>query len=156
MHTVERTLILIKPDAIARGLAGEVLGRFEKKGLKIAGMKMILLDDEILKAHYAHLADKPFFPTITEFMSRTPVIALCLEGLEAVEVCRTLCGVTNSRKAAPGTIRGDLGMSMQANLVHASDSVETAKAEVARFFKDHELFDHKPALLNYQYAADER
>ena len=153
---MERTLILIKPDAMARGLAGVVLGRFEQKGLKIAGMKMIQLTDELLKEHYSHLADKPFFPTITEFMSRTPVIALCLEGLEAVEVCRKLCGVTNSRQADPGTIRGDLGMSMQANLVHASDSVETAKAEVARFFKPEELFDYEPALITYQYASDER
>jgi nucleoside-diphosphate kinase len=153
---MERTLILIKPDALARGLAGEVLCRFEKKGLKIAGMKMIQLDDALLKEHYSHLADKPFFPTITEFMSRTPVIALCLEGLEAVDVCRKLCGVTNSRNADPGTIRGDLGMSMQCNLVHASDSVETAKAEVARFFADGELFDYQPAQLNNQYAVDER
>lgn len=153
---MERTLILIKPDAIARGLAGVVLGRFEQKGLKIAGMKMIQLTDDLLKEHYSHLADKPFFPTITEFMSRTPVIALCLEGLEAVDVCRKLCGVTNSRQADPGTIRGDLGMSMQANLVHASDSVETAKAEVARFFKPEELFDYEPALIAYQYASDER
>jgi nucleoside-diphosphate kinase len=153
---VERTLILIKPDAIARGLAGTVLGRFEQKGLKIAGMKMIQLTDDLLKEHYSHLADKPFFPTIAEFMSRTPVLAMCLEGLEAVDVCRKLCGVTNSRQADPGTIRGDLGMSMQANLVHASDSVETAKTEVARFFKPEELFDYEPALIAYQYASDER
>jgi nucleoside-diphosphate kinase len=153
---VERTLILIKPDAVSRGLAGEVLGRFEKKGLKIAGMKMIQLDDALLKEHYSHLADKPFFPTIADFMSRTPVIAMCLEGLEAVDVCRKLCGVTNARNADPGTIRGDLGMSMQCNLVHASDSVETAKAEVARFFDQGELFDYEPALINFQYAADER
>lgn len=153
---MERTLILIKPDAIARGLAGTVLGRFEQKGLKIAGMKMIQLTDDLLKEHYSHLADKPFFPTIAEFMSRTPVLAMCLEGLEAVDVCRKLCGVTNSRQADPGTIRGDLGMSMQANLVHASDSVETAKTEVARFFKPEELFDYEPALIAYQYASDER
>ena len=117
---------------------------------------MIQLDAALLREHYSHLADKPFFPTIAEFMSRTPVLALCLEGLEAVEVCRKLCGVTNSRKAEPGTIRGDLGMSMQANLVHASDSVQTARAEVARFFKDGELFDYEPALIAYQYASDER
>ena len=153
---MERTLILIKPDAIARGLAGTLLGRFEQKGLKISGMKMIQLTDDLLKEHYSHLADKPFFPTIAEFMSRTPVIAMCLEGLEAVDVCRKLCGVTNSRKADPGTIRGDLGMSMQANLVHASDSVETAKTEVARFFKPEELFAYEPALIAYQYASDER
>ena len=153
---MERTLILIKPDALSRGLAGTVLSRFEQKGLKIAGLKMIQLDAALLREHYSHLADKPFFPTIAEFMSRTPVLALCLEGLEAVEVCRKLCGVTNSRKAEPGTIRGDLGMSMQANLVHASDSVQTARAEVARFFKDGELFDYEPALIAYQYASDER
>jgi nucleoside-diphosphate kinase len=153
---VERTLILIKPDAISRGLAGTVLKRFEQKGLKIAGMKMIALTDALLREHYSHLVDKPFFPTITEFMSRTPVLAMCLEGLEAVEVCRKLCGVTNSRNADPGTIRGDFGMSMQANLVHASDSVENGKAEVARFFGQDELFDYDPALLNYLYASDER
>ncbi len=153
---MERTLVLIKPDAISRGLAGTVLGRFEQKGLKIAGMKMIQLSDALLREHYSHLADKPFFPTIAEFMGRTPVIALCLEGKEAVEVCRSLCGVTNSRKAAPGTIRGDLGMSMQCNLVHASDSPETAAAEVARFFRPEELFAYDPALINYLYASDER
>ncbi len=153
---MERTLILIKPDAISRGLAGAVLSRFEQKGLKIAGMKMIQLSDALLREHYSHLADKPFFPTIAEFMSRTPVLALCLEGKEAVEVCRSLCGVTNSRKAAPGTIRGDLGMSMQCNLVHASDSPETAVSEVARFFKPEELFAYDPALINYLYASDER
>lgn len=153
---MERTLILIKPDAIARGLAGQILTRFERKGLKVAGLKMIQLTDALLKEHYSHLADKPFFPTITEFMSRLPVMALCLEGLEAVEVCRKLCGVTNSRKADPGTIRGDLGMSMQANLVHASDSPESARDEVKRFFTDDELFDYEPALLTYMLASDER
>lgn len=153
---MERTLILIKPDAIARGLAGAILARFEQKGLKLAGLKMIQLTDALLREHYSHLADKPFFPTITEFMSRLPVIALCLEGLEAVEVCRRMCGVTNSRKAEPGTIRGDFGMSMQANLVHASDSTESAAAEVKRFFGDDELSDYEPALLSYCLAADER
>jgi nucleoside-diphosphate kinase len=153
---VERTLILIKPDAIARGLAGTILARFEQKGLKVAGLKMIQLTDALLREHYSHLADKPFFPTITEFMSRLPVIALCLEGLEAVDVCRKMCGVTNSRKAEPGTIRGDFGMSMQANLVHASDSTESAAAEVKRFFSDDELSDYEPALLSYCLAADER
>lgn len=152
---MERTLILIKPDALSRGLAGTVLARFEQKGLKIAGIKMIQLTDQLLTEHYSHLADKPFFPTICEFMSRTPVIALCLEGLEAVEVCRRLCGVTNSRQADPGTIRGDMSMSMQANLVHASDSVKNGQEEVARFFEPGELFDYQPALLKYQYASDE-
>ena len=135
---MERTLILIKPDALARGLAGAILGRFEQKGLKIAGIKMIQLSDDLLREHYSHLADKPFFPAIAVFMSRTPVIALCLEGREAVDVCRKLCGVTNSRQADPGTIRGDLAMSMQANLVHASDSAETARTEVARILTEEE------------------
>ena len=152
---MERTLILIKPDAVARGLAGIILNRFEAKGLKIAGMKMLQLDDAILRDHYSHLADKPFFPGIAAFMKSLPVIALCLEGKEAVDVCRSLCGVTNARKADPGTIRGDLSISMQCNLVHASDSTETAQAEVARFFKADELNDYQPALINYLLASDE-
>ena len=152
---MERTLILIKPDAVARGLAGIILNRFEAKGLKIAGMKMLQLDDAILRDHYSHLAAKPFFPGIAAFMKSLPVIALCLEGKEAVDVCRSLCGVTNARKADPGTIRGDLSISMQCNLVHASDSTETAQAEVARFFKADELSDYQPALTNYLLASDE-
>ena len=153
---MERTLILIKPDALARGLASNILGRFEGKGLKIAGLKMVQLDDAMLSEHYHHLADKPFFPGIAAFMKSLPVIAICLEGKEAVEICRALCGVTNARQAAPGTIRGDLSISMQCNLVHASDSVATAQAEVARFFKPEELHSYQPALLSYLLAADEQ
>ena len=153
---MERTLILIKPDALARSLAGAILERFESKGLKIAGLKMIQLDDIILREHYSHLADKPFFPGIATFMKSLPVIAICLEGKEAVEVCRALCGVTNARQAVPGTIRGDLSMSMQCNLVHASDSVSTAQTEVARFFKPEELHSYQPALLSYLLAVDEQ
>lgn len=153
---MERTLILIKPDAIARGLAGAILQRFEQKGLKIVGLKLLKLDDAILREHYSHLADKPFFPGIALFMKSLPVIALCLEGKEAVEVCRALCGVTNSRKAAPGTIRGDLSSSMQANLVHASDSIDTAGVEVARFFKPAELHSYEHPLLHFLLATDER
>ena len=154
--TLERTLILIKPDAIARGLAGIILSRFEQKGLKIAGLKMISLTDDLLKEHYSHLADKPFFPGIAKFMKSLPVLALCLEGKEAVEVCRRLCGITNSRKAEPGTIRGDFSSSMQANLVHASDSLETACLEVARFFQPQELVDYQAPLLDFILAADEQ
>jgi nucleoside-diphosphate kinase len=153
---VERTLILIKPDAVARGLAGDIIARFEKKGLKIAGIKMIQLHDEILRQHYSHLVDKPFFPGIASFMQSQPIIALCLEGKEAVTVCRNLCGVTNARQAAPGTIRGDWSLSMQCNLVHASDSASAATDEIARFFQPQELYDYKPALSNYQLAADEQ
>jgi nucleoside-diphosphate kinase len=152
---MERTLILIKPDAIQRGLIGRVITRFEEKGLKIAGIKFLNLTDELLNEHYSHLADKPFFGGTKRFMQQTPVVALCLEGLDAVETVRTLCGVTKARAAQPGTIRGDFGMSIQANLVHASDSLETAGKEVAQFFSDSELFEYDSALTRSIYSEDE-
>jgi nucleoside-diphosphate kinase len=153
---VERTLVLIKPDAIQRGLVGEIIARFERKGLKLAGMKMMHLSDALLDEHYSHLAGKPFFPRIKSFMRSTPVVALCWEGVECVEAVRTLCGVTNARRAAAGTIRGDFGMSIQCNLVHASDSLETALAEVVRFFRPEELFSYGSAADAVVYASDER
>ena len=152
---MERTLILIKPDAIQRGLIGRIISRFEEKGLKIAGIKFINLTDELLNEHYSHIADKPFFAGTRRFMQQTPVVARCLEGLDVVETVRTLCGVTKARAAAPGTVRGDFGMSIQANLVHASDSIETAEKEVARFFKDSELFEYDSALTRSIYSEDE-
>ncbi len=152
---MERTLVLIKPDAIQRGLAGRVLTRFEEKGLKIAGVKFMQLSDELLNEHYSHLLDKPFFGGTKRFMQSTPVIAVCLEGLDAVNTVRALCGITKAREAAPGTIRGDLAMSVQANLVHASDSLETAEKEVARFFRDSELFDYDSPLVSAVYSEDE-
>lgn len=152
---MERTLILIKPDAIQRGLIGRIIARFEEKGLKIIGIKYLKLTDELCAEHYSHLADKPFFPGIKRFMQQTPVIALCLEGLECVETVRSLCGITKARAAAPGTIRGDWAMSIQANLVHASDSIETAEKEVERFFSASELFDYETAHTQMIYAADE-
>jgi nucleoside-diphosphate kinase len=152
---VERTLVLIKPDAIQRGLVGRIITRFEEKGLKLVGIKFMQLSAELLNDHYNHLADKPFFPGTVAFMQSAPVIAICLEGLDAVETVRRLCGITKSREAAPGTIRGDLAMSVQANLVHASDSLETAHKEVERFFDDAELFDYDLALLPSIYSADE-
>lgn len=129
---------------------------FEKKGLTLAGNKMIQLDDAILAEHYAHLVDKPFFAGIANFMKSTPVIAQCWEGKEVVEVVRILCGITNAREAKPGTIRGDLAMSVQSNLVHASDSLETASVEVPRFFKDEELFSYDKKNYDYIYAPDEK
>lgn len=152
---MERTLILIKPDAIQRGLAGSVLNRFERKGLKIVGIKMMQLTDELLKEHYAHIADKPFFGGIATFMKSSPVIALCVEGLDCVETVRRLCGVTKAREAQVGTIRGDFAMSIQTNIVHASDGLETAKAEVKRFFKEEELFDYNLVLATNIYSSDE-
>lgn len=153
---MERTLVLLKPCTLQRGLVGEVLKRFEQKGLHLAGIKMMQLDDAILAEHYAHLVDRPFFPGLKASMMRTPVIALCYEGVNAVEVVRMLAGATNGRKALPGTIRGDFSMSGQQNIVHASDSLENAAIELKRFFKDEELFSWKgDAALDYGYADDE-
>jgi len=152
---MERTLILIKPDAIQRGLIGRIITRFEEKGLKLVGVKFLKLSDALLNEHYSHLADKPFFGGIRRFMQLTPVIAICLEGLDCVETVRGLCGITKSREAAPGTIRGDWAMSIQANLVHASDSVETAEKEVPRFFETTELFEYSSSLTSTIYSEDE-
>lgn len=152
----EKTLIIIKPDALNRSLVGEIVGRFERKGLKIVGMKMTQLTDEILKEHYAHLAEKPFFPRIARFMKGWPVIVMVLEGLEAVESVRLITGDTLGRKADAGTIRGDLSMSIQANIVHASDSVENAKKEIERFFKSEEIYNWERIDLDVVYAEDER
>ncbi|HEY6329028.1 MAG TPA: nucleoside-diphosphate kinase, partial [Blastocatellia bacterium] len=154
--SLERTLVLIKPDAIQRGLVGRITTRFEEKGLKLIGIKFMRLEDQTLNEHYSHLADKPFFPGIRAFMQTTPVIAMCLEGLDCVETVRRLCGITKSREAAPGTIRGDLAMSVQANLVHASDSLATAEHEIKRFFNASELLEYETAATFLVYSNDER
>ena len=138
----EKTLIILKPDAVHRGLMGEVLGRFERKGLKVIGMKMVNLEDALIEAHYAHIKDKPFFAGIKNFMKQAPVVVMALSGINAVSATRTIVGPTKGYEAAAGTIRGDLALSMQSNLVHASDGVEAALEEVARFFKPEELFDY--------------
>ena len=153
---MERTLILLKPDALQRGLLGEIISRFERKGLKLVGMKMMRLEDALLEEHYAHLNHLPFFGEIKKFMMLTPVVATCWEGVDCIETVRRLCGVTKSREAAPGTIRGDFGMSIQANLVHASDSVETAANEVHRFFGESELFEYNWIQVPYLYTRQER
>ena len=150
----ERTLLLIKPDAVQRGLIGAILGRFETKGFKIVGLKMIQMGKELSKEHYAHLVSKPFYPDLEKFMTADPIIAVVIEGKEAVEVTRLIVGPTNASKAQGGTIRGDFSNSTSRNVIHASDSKETAEKEVARFFKKEELFDYKfnEAFL---YASDE-
>ncbi len=152
----EKTLIIIKPDALNRSLVGEIIRRFERKGLKLVGMKMVQLDDKTLREHYSHLADKPFFPRIADFMKKCPVIALVVEGLEAVDSVRLITGETLGRKADAGTIRGDFSMSIQANVVHASDSLENAKLEIERFFNDDEIFNWERIDLEVIYAEDER
>lgn len=152
---MERTLVILKPGCIERNLVGEVISRIEKRGLTICGMKMMQLDEKILREHYAHLVDKPFFPDIVASMTACPVIVMCLQGVKIVSVFREMTGVTNGRKAAPGTIRGDLSMSGSLNIIHASDSVENANIEIARFFNPGEVFDYQPATLKYTYGPEE-
>ena len=138
----ERTLIILKPDAVHRGLMGEVITRFERKGLKVIGMKMLQLEDALIEAHYAHIKDKPFFAGIKNFMKTAPVAVMVLSGIGAVAATRLIVGPTRGYEAPAGTIRGDLSLSTQSNLVHASESVDAAREEVARFFTEDELFDY--------------
>lgn len=153
---MEQTFVILKPSAIQRALAGDVITRFERKGLAITGIKMMQLDETILREHYAHLVDRPFFPSLVASMTRTPVVVMVLKGKDAVAVVRAMVGATNCRNAAPGTIRGDFGMSGQENIVHASDSPENAAIEVARFFKPEEIFDYDLCTIASIYAPDER
>ena len=139
----EQTLIIIKPDAIHRGLLGEITHRFERKGLKLIGMKMTTLDEGTLEEHYAHHADKPFFEDLKRFMQEAPVVLMVLSGIDAIKATRNVVGDTAGHKAEPGSIRGDFAMSVQSNLVHASDSPETAEAEINLFFDDHELYEYQ-------------
>ena len=152
---MERTLVLLKPSTVQRALIGEIISRFEKKGLRIAGMKMMWLDEKILEEHYAHLVKKPFFPLLRDSMMKTPVVAMCLEGVDAIAVVRYITGYTNGRKADAGTIRGDYCMSNQQNIVHASDSPEAAAAELERFFRPGEIFDLGDLNMDRLYALDE-
>lgn len=152
---MERTLIIIKPSAIQRGLIGEVTTRFERKGLRLTGMKMIQLNDDILNIHYAHLKEKPFFDSVKKSMMSTPVIVMCWEGVEAAKVVRNLTGYTNGRDAAPGTIRGDFSVSAQENIIHSSDSPASAEIELKRFFSDDELFDFTLLATTNLYSCDE-
>lgn len=153
---MERTLVLLKPDAVQRGLIGRILSRFEDKGLKIVGLKLRQFPREHIERHYAAHRERPFYPKLVQFMSSGPVVALALEGKDAIEVTRKLMGKTNSRQAEPGTIRGDLGMSFSNNLVHGSDGPEAARTELALFFsgKD-ELVDWTPATLTWLYSVEE-
>lgn len=130
----ERTLVLVKPDAVRRGLAGEVLGRFERKGLSIVALELRQIDGELADRHYAEHLDKGFYPPLREFITSGPLVAAVLEGDEAIAVVRALVGATDGRKAAAGTIRGDLSLSNRENLVHASDSPESAAREIVNFF----------------------
>lgn len=150
----EQALIIIKPDAIQRNLLGEIISRFEKKGLKIVGMKMMQLEDALLEAHYAHIKDKPFFKGIKNFMKSSPVVVMALSGINAISSIRIIVGPTKGYEADAGSIRGDLSLSIQSNVVHATDSLESAKEEVARFFNDEELFEYKKQDFDYIYADE--
>ncbi len=136
----ETSLILLKPDTVTKGNCGEVLKRFEAAGFKIQGLKMMQLDDALLREHYSHIADKPFFPSVAEFMQTSPVVALALSGENVIAAVRDMLGPTDSRKAEKGTIRGDLGVDNMINVCHASDGPEAAEAELQRFFKTGEIF----------------
>ena len=152
---MEKKLVILKPCAVQRAIVGQVTARFERKGLRLAGMKMMQLTDTLLDEHYAHLAYKPFFQRIKNSMMAAPVICCCYEGVDAVETVRAMTGATNARKAAPGTIRGDFGMSFQENIIHTSDSPENAVVELARFFTPEEIFDYNQAPFQFLYANDE-
>lgn len=153
---MERTLVILKPGSVQRGLVGEIISRFEKRGLKLVAMKMKQLTPEILDVHYAHLKDKPFFPWLRDGMMAAPVVLCCWEGFEAVRVVREMAGATNARNAASGTIRGTYALSSQENVVHTSDSVENAAIELARFFVPEDYCEYPSPLNQYIYAPDEK
>jgi len=139
---MERSLVLIKPDAIKRRLGGTIISRLEQKGLRVVGLKMLHMDEALASRHYAIHADKPFFKDLIKYITSTPIIAIVFEGEGAVEVIRKTMGATNPAKAEPGTIRRDFGLDIQQNAVHGSDSLETAEKEIKLFFKDSEIFKY--------------
>ena len=153
---MRRTLVIVKPDGVNRSLIGNVINRFEQKGLKIIGLKMERLNVYTLKDHYVHLSDKPFFQEILDFMTSIPCVLIAIEGKEAVAVVRQLVGATNGREADVGTIRGDYAMSVQTNIVHASENDKAAEEELARFFKEEELIEYDKMNFGWLYCASEK
>lgn len=151
----ERTLILFKPDAVQRRLCGRLLTRIEERGLKVVGLKMLQVTPELSRQHYAEHVEKPFYPQLEEFITSAPVVALCVEGPEAIQVMRGMMGKTNGRESAPGTIRGDFGVSRQMNLIHGSDGPEAAAREISIYFSENELFDYGSTLAPWTFADDE-
>ncbi len=143
---MERTLILVKPDAMQRGLAGEILVRLERRGLRIAGLKLLQVDGGLAERHYGEHVGKPFYEGLVQYIMACPIIAAVFEGTDAVEAARKTIGKTNPRDADPGTIRGDFGLEIGRNLIHGSDSLESAQREVALFFSDSELHRYERAV----------
>lgn len=152
---MQRTFILLKPDCVQRRLMGEVIARFESKGLNFIAMKMIRITPELAKQHYAEHVEKGWYPNLEGFITGGPVVAAVLEGLEAIQVVRDMLGATSGLKAAPGTIRGDYSSSQQMNLVHGSDSPESATREIALYFNDDELCPYEPTITSWMRAGDE-
>ncbi len=147
--SIQRTLVLCKPDAVQRGLVGRIVSRFEEKGLRLVGMKMLQVTPELAGKHYAEHVEKPFYGDLLQFITASPIVALAVEGDNAVEVVRNLMGVTNPQKAGSGTIRGDFGLSLTMNLVHGSDSLASAQRELALFFGPNELHEYASALRDW-------
>jgi nucleoside-diphosphate kinase len=153
---MEKTLIIAKPDAVQRGLIGEIIARLEQKGLKLIGLKMASLDEAVLKTHYAEHVEKDFYAGLEQFMKSSPVVLMAWEGFQCVESVRNLVGATNPREAAPGSIRGDLAIGTGRNLIHASDSRESGETEVHNFFSDQELFNYDKSEYVHIYEDHER
>jgi nucleoside-diphosphate kinase len=152
---MQKTLVLLKPDSVQRRLIGEIISRFERKGLNIVAMKMLRVTPELSKQHYAEHVSKPFYPNLEDFITSSPIVAMAIEGLDVIRVVREMLGATSGLKAAPGTIRGDYSSSRQMNLVHASDSEESAARELTLYFKANELCEYTPTLVGSFRASDE-
>ena len=152
---MQRTLILLKPDCVQRGLVGQIVSRFEDKGLSIVAMKMLRVTSELARQHYAEHVEKPFYPGLEEYITSSPIIAAVLEGPEVIRVVRDMVGATNGLQAAAGTIRGDYSRSRQMNLVHASDGPESATREMALYFDPSELHEYESTMTPWLKAPDE-
>ncbi|MBI3980872.1 nucleoside-diphosphate kinase [Candidatus Microgenomates bacterium] len=153
---LQKTVVLVKPDGLQRGLIGNIISRFEKKGLKLVGLKMTRLTDEILDHWYIHHKGKSFFKSLKDFMKSYPIVAMVWEGMESVAAVRLMCGITKGYEAEPGSIRGDYGLSQQFNLIHASDSAESAQKEIDLLFAPGELFEYDKGEYLYLYSEEER
>ncbi len=151
---LQRSLVLLKPDCVERRLMGQVIARFEAKGLNIVAMKMLRVGPELARKHYAEHVTKPFFPSLEAFITSAPIVAIAVEGLDVIRLIRDMLGATNGLNATPGTIRGDFSSSRQMNLVHASDSPESAQRELELYFSPSEFCDHRP-LLTPAFRSDD-
>ena len=148
---MERTYLMIKPDGVQRGICGEIVSRFEKKGLKLVAMKLMVIPKEVAENHYGEHKERPFFPSLINYITSGPVLAMVWEGESAVSVCRNMMGKTNPKESAPGTIRGDYAMVTGCNIIHGSDSVESAKREISIFFRPEELVSYEKTIQSWIY-----